>query len=128
MKNEKINRDVLNSFLVENADYEGCFELSKLKTSTLFPEKVITFSKAMGRNFKDFDCFVIFYEDDKKFERLWNNPKQYLSKLKKFKGVISPDFSLYRNIADLLAIPVDLARGDFTSAGLDALGVLPFIG
>lgn len=31
-------------------------------------------------------------------------------------------------IADLLAIPVDLARGDFTSAGLDALGVLPFVG
>ena len=31
-------------------------------------------------------------------------------------------------IADLLAIPVDLARGDFASAGLDALGVLPFVG
>jgi len=30
--------------------------------------------------------------------------------------------------ADLAAIPVDLLRGDFASAGLDALGVLPFIG
>ncbi len=30
--------------------------------------------------------------------------------------------------ADLAAIPVDLLRGDFTSAGLDALGVIPFIG
>ena len=40
----------------------------------------------------------MFYEHDKEFERLWNNPKQYLYKLKKFKGVISPDFSLYRNM------------------------------
>ena len=40
----------------------------------------------------------MFYEHDKEFERLWNNPKQYLDKLKKFKGVISPDFSLYRNM------------------------------
>ena len=29
---------------------------------------------------------------------------------------------------DLAAIPVDLARGDFLSAGLDALGVIPFVG
>lgn len=40
----------------------------------------------------------MFYEHDVKFERLWNNPKRYLEKLKKFKGVISPDFSLYRNM------------------------------
>lgn len=75
MSKEKFNNDVLNSFLVENAEYEGCFELPKLKTSALLPEKVITFSKAIDRKFKDFDCFVIFYEDDEKFERLWNNPK-----------------------------------------------------
>jgi hypothetical protein len=39
-----------------------------------------------------------FYEHDKNFERLWNTPNKYLNKLKKFKGVISPDFSLYRNM------------------------------
>ena len=30
--------------------------------------------------------------------------------------------------ADLAAIPVDLLRGDFASAGLDAIGMMPFIG
>lgn len=30
--------------------------------------------------------------------------------------------------ADLAAVPVDLARGDFVSAGLDAFGAVPFIG
>ena len=29
---------------------------------------------------------------------------------------------------DLAAIPVDLARGDYVSAGLDLLGVIPFVG
>ncbi len=29
---------------------------------------------------------------------LWNNSKKYLSRLRKFKGVISPDFSMYRNM------------------------------
>lgn len=52
----------------------------------------------MSKLWSDFDCWVVFYEHDKGFERLWNNPKQYLNKLKKFKGVISPDFSLYRNM------------------------------
>ena len=32
------------------------------------------------------------------------------------------------SITDLLSIPVDLARGDFLSAGLDAIGILPLVG
>lgn len=41
---------------------------------------------------------VHFYEDDTAFERLWNRPNTYLPILKKFKGVISPDFSVYRDM------------------------------
>ena len=73
-------------------------ELPVIRTSDLIPEKVITFSKAMSKTWDDFACWVIFYEHDKEFARLWNKPRQYLSKLKTFKGVISPDFSLYRNM------------------------------
>ena len=100
MTNEKFNNnyDVFHSFLVEDADYEGYIELPKIKTSNLIPKKLVPFSKAMSKTWKDFDCWVMFYEHDVKFERLWNNPKRYLEKLKRFKGVISPDFSLYRNM------------------------------
>ena len=31
-------------------------------------------------------------------------------------------------ITNFLSIPVDLARGDYLSAGLDALGIVPFYG
>lgn len=92
------NYDVFHSFLVEKADYDGYFEFPKIRTSSQLPDRVITFSKAMARTWNDFDCWIMFYEHDVKFERLWHNPKQYLAKLKKFKGIISPDFSLYRNM------------------------------
>ncbi len=100
MTNEQFNSnyDVFHSYLVENANYEGLFELPIIYTSNEIPNNVVSFSKAMSKTWTDFDCFVMFYEHDRKFERLWNNPKQYLAKLKKFKGVISPDFSLYRNM------------------------------
>lgn len=100
MINKKLNTnyDVFRAFLVENAYYSGKLELPCITTSTEIPNRVITFSKAMSKSWNDFDCWVVFYEHDKNFERLWNNPKAYLEKLKKFNGVISPDFSLYRNM------------------------------
>jgi hypothetical protein len=61
-----------------------------------YPSGVLAGSAAKNR--KDFDCWAAFYEYDRYFERLWNNPKKYLGRLKKFRGIISPDFSLYRNM------------------------------
>ena len=90
--------DVFHAFLVKNAEYDSYIELPIIKTSNYLPGKLIPFSIAMARNCTDFDCWVMFFEHDVKFERLWNNPVRYLSKLKKFKGVITPDFSLYRNM------------------------------
>ncbi|MFR1478348.1 MAG: DUF4417 domain-containing protein [Hydrogeniiclostridium mannosilyticum] len=39
-----------------------------------------------------------FYEHDSQFVRLWNNPRKYINILRKYKGVVTPDFSLYRNM------------------------------
>ena len=38
---------------------------------------------------------VHFYVDDYQFERLWKSPALYLQRLRRFRCVISPDFSLY---------------------------------
>ncbi|MBE7038560.1 MAG: hypothetical protein E7404_06645 [Ruminococcaceae bacterium] len=50
-----------------------------------------------------------------------------LDKISNFLAVASliPGFDTF---TDLVSIPVDLLRGDFLSAGLDVLGVVPFIG
>ena len=86
-------KDVFKAFLVENANYDGNEEIPCLTTSKHLPEKVIPFSKAISS--KDYDCWIHFYEHDCDFERLWNKPHTYLPIIKKFKGIISPDYSLY---------------------------------
>lgn len=100
MNKEKFNTvyDVFHAFLVKNAEYDGRIELPCIRTSDEIPNQLIPFSRAMEKATVDFNQWVMFYEHDVKFERLWHNPKQYLQKLKKFKGIISPDFSLYRNM------------------------------
>ena len=100
MKNTNFdkNHDVFRAFLVKDTEYDSYIELPKIKTSDYLPKKIIPFSRAVDKSCADFDCWVVFYELDFKFERLWNNPARYLNRLKKFEGVISPDFSLYRNM------------------------------
>lgn len=43
------------------------------------------------------DTWVYFYIDDYQFERIWNDTPTAIETLKKFKGVIAPDFSAYRD-------------------------------
>lgn len=46
MTNEKFNNyDVFRSFLVENADYEGYFELPVIRTSNFIPENWYRFQR-----------------------------------------------------------------------------------
>ena len=89
-------KDVFRAFLVKNATYEGYLEIPCIKKTEEIPNRLIPFSKAVGSH--DYDAWVHFYEDDVSFERLWNQPSKYLPILKKFKGVITPDFSVYRDM------------------------------
>jgi hypothetical protein len=89
-------KDIFHAFLVENAEFSGELELPTLKSEIHIPNSLIPFSKALCN--KDYDRWIHFYEDDSAFERLWRNPKRYLPILKKFRGIISPDFSLYRDM------------------------------
>ena len=45
-----------------------------------------------------------FYYDDYKFISAWREPDKYLDKLRKFKAVVSPDFSLYTDFPIALQI------------------------
>ena len=89
-------RDVFMSFLVSNAHYDGLYEFPKIDPTYVIPNKIIGFSKAISST--DFNQWVHFFQDDYQIERIWRNPKKYLRILKRFNGVILPDFSLYRNM------------------------------
>lgn len=116
------SRDVFKSYLNENFEYSGFLELPIIQTSDKIPNKLVSFSRAMSKSWKDFDCWVHFYEHDEKFERIWSNPKHYLNKLKKFKGIISPDFSLYRNMPLVMQM-WNTYRGRALAAWLNSNGV-----
>ena len=89
-------KDVFNAFLVKNATYDSVLEIPRIGTVEDLPKKLVLFSKALKST--EYDAWVHFYEDDVLFERLWNNPLRYLPILKRFKGVIAPDFSMYRDM------------------------------
>lgn len=89
-------KDVFNAFLVRMATYAGIFEFPCIRPTYDVPNRLILFSKALSC--KDYDQWVHFYENDYLFERLWKRPRKYLEILKKYQGVILPDFSLYRDM------------------------------
>ena len=89
-------KDVFHAFLVKNAIYDTKYEIPCLKPECQIPNRLISFSKAIRSC--DFNSWIHFYEDDAAFERIWNKPNKYLPIIKKFKGVIAPDFSVYRDM------------------------------
>jgi len=88
--------DVFKSDLVENAYFSPIYEFPLLKRTHYTPEKAIPFDRATRTT--QYDNWVHFYIHDRQFECVWNNPKQYLNLLKRFAGVITPDYSLYRSL------------------------------
>ena len=93
--NYETKYDVFHSYLVRTANYAGEEEFPVIKSCNEIPNRLVPFSEAMRTSFKNYDCWICFYELDYLFIRFWNNPKKYLNRIKKFRGVISCDFSLY---------------------------------
>ncbi len=89
-------KDVFNAFLVAVATYAGMYEFPKIRPTYYVPNRLIAFSEAISS--KDSDQWIHFYEDDYQFERIWRNPRKYLKIVRRFNGMILPDFSLYRDM------------------------------
>ena len=89
-------KDVFHAFMVESASYEGELEIPRIAPEELKPDELVSFTKAIRG--ADPEAWIHFYEDDASFERLWNRPNKYLPLLLRHRGVIAPDFSLYRDM------------------------------
>lgn len=94
--------DVFNAFLVEDATYAGIFEFPVIESCCDIPNRLICFSKSIAC--RDYNQWVHFYEDDSQFERIWRTPRKYLDILKRYNGVILPDFSLYRDMPYVMQV------------------------
>lgn len=96
-KNRKSCKDVYKSFLVEDAYFDGDYEIPVLKgINNVNPKNLILYSDRNKNPNKE--AWVCFYEDDYKINSFWNAPRKCLNILSKYGGVITPDYSLYRDM------------------------------
>lgn len=89
--------DGFNGELVFDATFDGIFEIPNVAVNQeiLIPTDYVPYSKIEYET--DYNKFVAFYENDVNFVDVLTDIDSVIEKVKKFKGVISPDFSLYVN-------------------------------
>ena len=90
--------DGFNSELVETAFFDGVLEMPRIEPSQeiVIPERLIPFSQR--NRSKDFSEFLIFYEHDIRFSEILQNPGTFVADFSRFRGIVSPDCSLYRDM------------------------------
>lgn len=66
--------------------------------------KLIGFDKTKLESSNHLDRMVHFFLYDYKFERVWKNPDNDLEKLKRYKAVLTPDFSMYTEMNPTLQL------------------------
>ncbi len=113
-------KDVFHAYMVRHAKFDGELEIPCVKTTDIVPTRLVPFSHAKSE--KDHTGFVVFYEHDEKIEPFWNDPKRYLSVLKRFDGVITPDYSLYYDMP-LVMQEWNTYRGRAVGAWLNDNGI-----
>lgn len=96
--------DGFNPELVEKALFQGIFEIPEIKepNKIIVPESIIPFTKR--KQSKEHNGFLHFYEHDIKFKDVLLSTNDHLDEIKQFKGVISPDCSLYLDMPLCLQI------------------------
>jgi glycosyltransferase involved in cell wall biosynthesis len=89
--------DGFNAEFVFDAEFDGMLEIPKIKEfKGEIPTKLIPFSKR--KQSENGEEYLIFYEHDKTFGDVLRNPDKYLDEFNKFKGIVTVDASLYRDM------------------------------
>ena len=69
------------------------WQMPIIKKEDFIPSDLIGFNYA--KTSKEKNVGIHFYLDDYQFERIWNDPGEYIDILKEYDCILSPDFSLY---------------------------------
>ncbi len=79
---------------------DGIFQIPIIPKAEFSEEEfrdllLIGFDRAKTDDTKNTDCMVHFFLYDYKFERVWKEPERDIERLKPYRAVLSPDFSMY---------------------------------
>ena len=81
-------------FLRNQFKGDGVFELPVIRRESVTLEEIaLTGYDKLSSG--ETDQIVHFFLDDYKFESLWKDPDPRIERLKRFRAVLSPDYSLY---------------------------------
>lgn len=81
---------------------EGRYDMPLLEPVDYIPDHLIGFNYV--KTSEDFGATVHFYIDDYQFERVWNNPHDNIERLRNFAAVMTPNFSIYRDMPEAIKI------------------------
>ena len=76
---------------------QGWYQMPIINKVDYVPDELIGFNYVKTTEPRQ-GLGVHFYIDDYQFERVWNEPDKYIPKLAEFGCVLTPDFSLYREM------------------------------
>ena len=119
LTSEEFRTDPL--FLRNQFKWQGTFEIPLIKREKIKLEDVelIGYDKL---NENDTEKIVHFFLDDYKFESVWKDPERHCDRLKKYRAVLSPQFSLYTEMPLALQI-YNIFRNRWCGAFLQSKGV-----
>ncbi len=86
-----------NMELYDEFESSEKWQMPIIKNNHYIPNRLIGFNYA--KSSEDKNTGIHFFIDDYQFERCWNNPSEYLEILKEYDCVLTPDFSLYLDMA-----------------------------
>ena len=89
--------EAYNLSLFDEQLCDGKYQMPIIKNNNYIPKDLIGFNYAKTSENKR--TGIHFYLDDYQFERIWNNPDEYLDILSEYDCILSPDFSLYLDMA-----------------------------
>ena len=102
-------------------DTDSYYGIPNLNATQTYSGKLLRFC-----DYKEVDdCsewIAHFYYDDYKFIQAWRDPDKYIEKLKMFKAVVAPDFSLYTDFPRSLQI-LSCYRRNWCGAYWQSLGI-----
>ncbi|WP_052446572.1 DUF4417 domain-containing protein [Candidatus Soleaferrea massiliensis] len=77
---------------------------AELSDDAFIDLRLIGFDRTNLENNSHLDRMVHFFLYDYKFERVWKNPDTDLERLKRYRAVLTPDFSMYLEMAQVIQL------------------------
>ena len=107
MTEENFNYRTSSLFLRNEFDSNEDWDMPVISNPNIELERdirVIGFDRIKNDKDNHYNRLVHFFLYDYEFEDIWKNPAKYVETLKKYKGVLSPDFSMYIEMNPVLQL------------------------